>query len=382
MDEGFKVGGAAFEEMLDSLDVDQQIKVLKKEYEKTKSKSKRDNIVKKLKYLAGLRNLDMKPSDAYILRNIPVVPPSVRQPVATGGNRITFPDVNYLYRDHMSLNNNMKTLVDVTPASQLITERKASYDAAKAVFGLGEAISGYARGKDLSGFITQISGKSGPKGGYFHSKMLSKKQDFSGRATIYAEPNLGFNEAAVPKEMLWTMYNYHIARDLVRNGFDAIAAKKEIENRGTAATASFNKLIKQIPIILNRAPTLMRTNVSAHYPVPIDGKTLGINPIHLPFYSGDYDGDALSAHLPMTPEAIVEAREKLLPEAHIYDYRRGLGHSMIAPGHEAIVGSMHLTEPGKDMKPVTFETELDALKALQAGEIEENTPLIIKEHKD
>jgi len=380
MTDEVKVGGLAFESMLGDIDVEKQIKDLQKEYQSTKSKSKKDGIVKRLKYLAGLRKLGIKPEHAFILRHMPVVPPIVRPPVQTGGNRIEFADVNYLYRDHMSVNNNLKELGHTLEPHALVPERKALYDGAKAIFGLGDAISGYARGKDLNGFIAQIAGKYGPKGGYFQSKLLSRKQDFSGRATIRAEANLGFNEVAVPKDMLWTLYEYHIMRDLVQQGFDLIRAKKEIESRGPAAVNSFNKLIKQIPVILNRAPTLMRTNVTAHYPVPVEGKTLGINPLHLALYSGDFDGDALSIHTPMTPEAINEAREKLLPEAHAYDYRKGIGISMMAPGHEAIVGSSYLTEPDSEQKPVTFKTELDALKALKNGHIKENTPLIIEEH--
>jgi DNA-directed RNA polymerase subunit beta' len=381
MADEIKVGGEAFEEMLSNLEVEKQIKGLKAELTKTKSKSKRDTIVKKLKYLAGLQRLDLSPDHAYILRNIPVVPPVVRPALPMGGNRIEFADVNTLYKDHMEVNNNMRDISKTLLPAQIVAERKALYDGAKAIFGLGDALSGYARGKDLQGFITQISGKRGPKSGYFHSKLLSKKQDFSGRATIYAEPNLGFNEVALPKDMIWTLYDYHITRDLVRNGYDLLDAKREIERKGPAAMASFNKLIKQIPVIMNRAPTLMRTNITAHYPVPVDGKTVGINPLHLPLYAGDFDGDALTVHLPMTPEAVEEAKKKLLPEAHIYDYRKGLGHSIVAPGHEAIVGSMHLTDPDMGQKTFTFNTELEALKALQDGTIKENTPILIKEHK-
>jgi len=232
---------------------------------------------------------------------------------------------------------------------------------------------------EVKGYVRQISGTSGPKGGLFHSKILSKKLDFSGRGTIYAEPNLGFNEAAIPVDMIWTTYYFHILRDLVKQGFDFVSAKKAIEARNPSAQASFNKLIKQIPVLLNRAPTLMRTNITAHYPVPIKGKTIGINPLHLPFYAGDFDGDALSIQVPMTPEAIEEAKQKLLPDKHIFDYRKGVGNSMVYPGHEAILGSMHLTDPDMKQETVHFKTEAEALTALKAGIIKENTPITIGE---
>lgn len=378
--ETLAVGGHALEQMLGSVDPNSQIDALKREIKTTKSPSKRDAIIKKIKYLAGLQKMDLKPDHAYILRNVPVTPPLVRPSIAMGGNRIEFADVNTLYRDHMIINNSLKDIKDTLPNDQLVNERRDAYNGLKAVFGLGDAVSGSAKGKDLKGYIQQIAGDTGPKGGFFHNKLLKKKQDFSGRATIYAEPNLGFNEVAAPKDMLWTMYQFHIIRDLVRNGYDWIAAKKAVEKRDVAATNSFNKVIKQIPVILNRAPTLMRTNITAHFPVPIEGKTLGINPLHLPMYAGDFDGDALTLHVPMTPEAVEEAKEKLLPQQHIFDYRKGQGASMVAPGHEAVIGSMAITEPDTTQETREFATEEAALEALKKGEIQENTPIKILAH--
>lgn len=372
-------GGDAIKAMLSDVEVDSQLKSLKKEVVNTKSPSKRDTMVKKVKFLDGLKKLGAKPEEAFILHNMPVVPPIVRPSIPMGGNRIEYADVNNLYKDHMLVNKTLGEVINTTPDDRLTEGRRDLYRGAKAVFGVGEAIGGNSRGKQLKGFIKQISGDTGPKGGFFHSKLLSKKQDFSGRATIYAESNLGFNEIAVPKDMLWTMYHFHIIRDLVKNGYNYVDAKKAAENKTQAAVASFNKLVKQIPIIANRAPTLMRTNVTAHYPVPIEGRAVGINPLHLPMYAGDFDGDALTFHVPITPEAIEEAKAKLLPQVHIYDYRKGMGASMSAPGHESILGSMHITEPDTSQKHVNFKTEEDALAALKRGEIKENTPITIGE---
>jgi DNA-directed RNA polymerase subunit beta' len=371
-------GGPAFEMLLGKVDINKQFEGIKQEIKTTKSPSKKDDLVKKLKYLEGLRKSELKPQQAYILRNIPVAPPLTRPTMVEGNNNITYADVNMLYRDHMLVNEPLKYNKDIYPNNQLMDARRDLYAGAKAVFGLGDAISGASRGKSLKGYIKQISGTSGPKGGLFHSKLLSKKQDFSGRGTIYAEPNLGFNEAAIPEDMLWTTFQFHLLRDLTKQGFDYVSAKNAVESRNPAAQASLSKLIKQVPIILNRAPTLMRTNVTAHFAVPIKGKTIGLNPLHLPLYAGDYDGDALTIQVPMTPEAVEEAKKKLLPEHHIHDYRRGLGNSMVAPGHEAIIGSVYMTEPDEAQKTVEFDTELDALKALKEGRIKENTPIRIK----
>lgn len=379
--EDLVTSGEAFEQMLGDVDIDQQLKHLKKEILTVKSASKRDTMVRQIKYLAGLKNTGESPVDSFVLHSIPVIPPIARPPITQANNRIEFPDVNKLYQNHILVINGLsqeKETFDNDP-TMLINSRKAVYDGAKSLFGLGSALKGTSRGEKLKGFLQQIAGESGPKGGYFQSKLLKKKQDFSGRATIYAEPNLGFNEMAVPVDMLWTMYKFHIIRDMTRNGYMFPEAKKAVEARTPAAQASFNKLIKQIPIIANRAPTLMQSNITAHLPVPVEGKTLGVNPLHLPLYAGDFDGDAMTIHTPITPEAIEEAKKKLLPEQHAFDYRQGLGASLVAPGHEAVIGSMNLTDPDMAQEVQEFDSEADVLKALKEGRVTENTPIRLRQ---
>lgn len=373
-----KTGGPALRDMLASVNIQTQLSELKKQVHDVKSISKRDDLVKQIKYLSSLDKAGTRPDQAYILHNIPVIPPIARPIMPKAGNRIEYADVNHLYKDHMLANMKFEGVINELDHSGLINERSALYDGAKAIMGVGDAITGASRGNKIKGFLKQIGGETGPKTGLFQSKILSKKQDFSGRATIYAEPNLGFNEMAVPEDMIWSMYAFHIIRDLVKNGYTYVEAKKAVEDKSTAAKSSFSKLIKQIPIIANRAPTLMQSNVTAHFPVPIKGKTLGINPIHLPMYAGDFDGDALTVHVPMTPEAVEEAKNKLLPEHHIYDFRKGLGASLIAPGHEAIIGSVYLTEPDTSKKTVEFNSEKDVLEAYKRGEIDVNTPIKLR----
>jgi DNA-directed RNA polymerase subunit beta' len=370
-------GGHAFKAMLGEVDIDKSLSDLRKAIPHTKSPTKRDALVRKLKYLTGLQKNEQNPVEAYTLAYMPVVPPTSRPPVPQGGNQIKYADSNILYRDHMLVNTPMKDNLVHQPNSMMGESRKALYEGAKAVVGTGEAITGSSRGENLKGFLKQIGGENGPKTGLFQSKILSKKQDFSGRATIYAEPNLGFNEAAVPVDMLWTMYSFHIIRDLVRSGYDYVSAKKAVEARNPAATNSFNRMIKEIPVLLNRAPTLMQSNITAHFPVPVKGRTIGINPLHLPLYAGDIDGDALSCFVPLTPESVLEAKNKLLPKHHTPDFRRGIGSSMLAPGHEAILGSTFITEPDVAQATVHFATEVDAISALKAGTISENTPIAI-----
>jgi DNA-directed RNA polymerase subunit beta' len=376
--EDLVTGGPAIHDMLSAINVQSQLDTLKRDVLTVKSVSKKDAMIRKIKYLHSLTKMDKSPQDAYILNYMPVIPPTNRRTLFKAGNRAEHADVTTLYKDHMLVNKGLDEIKDDVQNSELKDQRADLYNGAKAVMGIGDAITGSSRGKTLKGFLKQIAGETGPKTGFFQAKILSKKQDFSGRATIYAEPNLGFNEIACPEDMIWSMYEFHIIRDLVKNGYTYPDAKKAVESRNASAQSTFNKLIKQIPIIANRAPTLMQSNITAHFPVPIKGKTLGINPIHLPMYAGDFDGDALTVHVPVTPEAIDEARKKLLPEHHIYDFRKGIGHSLIAPGHEAILGSHYLTDPDMSQNVREFSSEKEVLDALERGEITKNTPIKLK----
>lgn len=376
------VGGEAFKEMLKGINVNEHLENAKQIALSTKSAATRDKAVKKMKYLAGLKKMDLTADKAYVLHNIPVLPPVYRPMMIQPGNRAEYADIDHLYRDLMIHAEAAKIPLAYASSETQVTNRKALYDGVKAVFGYGDAISGSSRGKELKGLATQIAGDGSPKYGFFQNKVLYKKQDFSGRGVIAADPTLQFNEVSMPKDQLWTVYKFHIIRDLVKKGYGYIDAETAYNNRTKGAEDSFRKLVQEVPVILNRPPTLMKSNLTAMYPVPKEGsKTIGMNILHLPLFAGDFDGDALMVHTPMTAEAIHEAKTKMLPQHQMFDYRKGPGESMVAPGHEAIIGSVHMTEPDMTQKPVHFKTEEDALKALHDGTIKENTPITIGNQK-
>lgn len=369
-------GGSAFQAMLSDVKVNEALAHSVQSIKTATSDTKRNDEIKKAKFLRGLRDTGFdKASDAYILRNIPVLPPVMRPSIPDNG-KITHADVSQLYRDHMLVNQAAREgmLLDILPHSENIKTRRNLYDGAAAVVGLGDPISPK---ESLKGLLKQIAGEGGPKTGYFHDRILSKKQDFSGRATIYAAPDVAFNEAKVPADQLWTMYKYHILRTLTKRGYNVLQARKAVETRNPAAQAAFNEVIEKVPMLINRAPTLMRTNIMAVKPIPTTGKTLGLNPLHLPGFAADYDGDAMTLHVPMSDEAVAEANEKMLPMHHLNDARRGYGVPMFAPGHEAILGSVHLTEPDNSLPVVDFKTEAEAIAAMKSGKIRSNQPIRI-----
>ncbi|HET8689084.1 MAG TPA: hypothetical protein VFM18_20935, partial [Methanosarcina sp.] len=360
--EELATGGEAFRQLLGDINSTTHLQGYLNEYKETKSTTKKNKLVKKIKYLKGLSDIGVKdPSTAYTLKNIPILPPIMRPVLDKGGNRFDYSDINKLYKEMIIANEGVDKIKDFSLNKDMSKQRAELYGSVKAVVGMGEAVGPQSRKQGLKGVMVQLTGEEGPKGGMFHSKVLKKNQDMSGRATIYAAPDVGFNEAKFPKEMMWTMFKMHIIRELVRNGMTLPEAKQAYDKRTLAAQNMFSRLTKEIPIMLNRPPTLMKTNIMAMYGVPVEGKTIGLNILHLPGFAADFDGDALTTYLPMTQEAIQEAREKLLPSKHLSDARQGFGYSMFAPGHEAILGSVHLTKPDMEKKVIKFKTEQDAL---------------------
>lgn len=369
-------GGHALKHMLSQIDPEKHLEARIAEYKSSRSMTKKNQLIKPIKYLKGLVDMGIKdPSTVYTMNHIPILPPTMRPVMDKGGNKIEYGDLNMLYKEMILSDQALDKLKDDLPDEDLHKVRSNMYHSVSAVMGMADALG--PRSKNLKGIMTQLTGEEGPKGGMFHSKLLSRKQDMSGRGTIYAAPDVGFNEAKFPKEMLWTMFKMHMMREMIKNGMTLPEAKKAYDNKSLAAESVFQRLCKEVPIILNRPPTLMKTNVMAMYPIPVEGKTIGMNILHLPGFGADFDGDALTVHLPVTHEAIQEAKEKLLPSRHLSDARKGFGSPMFAPGHESILGSVHLTKPDASIPAVHFKTEEEALEALRSGKISDNTPVKI-----
>ena len=283
------VAGHAFKQMLSDIDTDTEVKNLMENIHTVKSISKRDDLIKKVKYLHGINKQGYTdPSKAVMLHNIPVIPPVMR-PISISGGMTSSADVNQLYEDFYLVHKNVKGLAEmVSPDFEDLQKARAdTYGSVKAIMSGGDPVNYKNKKKGVKGLLAQIAGNKGPKDGFFQDKILSKKQDVSGRGTIYAAPDVGFNEAKLPRDQLWKMYEMHIKRDLAQKGYDVAAAKTAYEDRNPAATASFNKQVATVPVILNRAPTLMKTNILALKPIPTSGKTIGLNILHLPGYAAD-----------------------------------------------------------------------------------------------
>ena len=388
-----EVGGNAFKAMLSSINAGEEVQLLKDKVHKVKSVSKKDAMIKRMKYLKGMSDQGYDdPSQAVLLNNIPVIPPVMR-PITAGDRMVTVADVNNLYRDLylVAKGRDENSMEGVAGLKDLVSPdyvplqkaREDMYGAAKAIMAAGDPVNYANKQAGLKGLLKQIGGEGGPKTGFFQDKLLKKKQDISGRGTIYAAPDVGFNEAKIPRDMLYKMWEPHIKRDLAGKGYNPADAKSAHESLfeerpHPAALASFERVRADTPVIINRAPTLMKTNILAMKAIPTDEKTIGLNVLHLPGFAADYDGDAMSVFSPVSREAIEEAKNKLLPEQHLNDARFGYGKAMYKPGHEAILGSVHMTEMDTSKKTVEFKSEEEALSALKSGEITMDTPIKIR----
>ena len=366
-------GGAAIKQILKKIDVAEQIKVLELQAKKAKH-SKLDEINKRLKYLRALKELKLAPDKAYIREVVPVAPPQYRPVYTLPNGSMASSDINVYYQNLGVLNTMAKL-----PVMKLLPEidkheiRKDTYDHLKALSGLTDM---NIRGKPREGFISAIKGGQGgqPKEGLFISKLLSKKQDFTGRGTIIPDPDLGLDEVGIPEEMAWKLFEPLLVAELKTLGKNPNQAKEEIKNKTAIAKKALELTLEKRHVLLNRAPSLHKFNILAFKPKITAGRAIKIPPLVVAGFNADFDGDAMTVHVPMSPGANQEA-EKLRPSRNLY--QPGTGNLMVMPAQEAQVGLFYLsqTQAGRDQigkilgpkyKPTAAMTKASTRAALSA----------------
>lgn len=368
-------GAEAVKKELNALDTKGKLKDL---YEQSKraNGSKLDGIIKQIKYLEALKNLNLKPGDAYVMSKIPVVPPVTRPVIPSQRGDLLINDVNYLYRDVMLANEAMKMSKDL-PKMYQESAREHLQDSVSALFGLRDSVSPQNQARGVKGFMTIVSGKGSPKYGYFQNKLVKRQLDLSGRGTAAPDINLGMDELGMPEDMMWKTYEPFIVGRLVRRGYMATQAKQMWKDRHPAAREELLKESKARPVYWNRAPTLHKHNIIAAYAKPIPGKTIRV-PATWP-ESGmnlDYDGDAIQVHVPATHAAVEDAKKMVLSNLLFGDKNRG--DLLVKPAHEAVIGVYKATMGSKTDKPTRkFKNREDALAAYRRNEIGIDDPVEI-----
>lgn len=369
-------GGAYFKKELAKIDVPARIAKLREEMKKASGATLND-MVKQVKALQALQSQGLAPQDAYVISHTPVVPPMFRPiiPMPNDPKQLMVADANKLYAHLIDANTVLKSTV---LESDRPKHREHLYNAVGALFGTHEVADDELRGQKVKGFLTAISGQGSPKGGFFQRKIMRRTQDVSGRGTAVPDVNLNMDQVGLPEDMLWQMYDRFLIARLIRNGYPALLARDMVTKRHPAARDALMQECKERPVYINRAPTLHRYSIVSAFPMPVQGKTIRVNPFIEQGMNLDYDGDALQVHAPVTAGGVTDSHKMLLSNQLMSDQTRD---KLIAyPQHEAILGVIFASqaEASKSKKEHTFDTHQDLLTAWRKGDVGLNDNVKIK----
>jgi DNA-directed RNA polymerase beta subunit len=370
-----KTGGKALYAALKKIDVDDEIRK-NKALAAGSRKVARDKAIKKLRVLYGIKKTGISP-EKWIVSKVPVIPPVHRpiSPAVSGPDVIA--DANYLYKNLVMSNNDIKdvkTLGLGEDDPDLQAAKEHHYGSLKKLYGLSEPE--LAKGdKPVKGFISQIVGTA-PKYGMFQNKLLKKRQDLTGRAVITPDPNLGLDEAGMPEDMAWKLFGPFVMKNLVALGYRPLDAEKMIEDRDPKAKQVLLREMKARPVLVNRNPSLHKFNIMALYPKLTQDKVLTLPPLIEGGFNADHDGDQMNVHVPISDDAVAEAKQKLLPSKNLFSSRRKKAHWV--PEQETVIGLYRATTP-KQTKPVmTFNSVAEAKKAYHSGKISINDMIEVR----
>lgn len=356
--------GKALETMLSGIDVQKELNSLKESAKHLKGQGL-DKANKKMRFLRALNQNDLKPADAYMIHNVPILPPQFRPMYPMPNGSLNTAPINFLYRDMIMVNKQLKDLsfLDDSSKSDL---RKDLYQSVKAIQGLGDPL--VQRGeKKIIGAIDLIKGDQ-PKTGYFQSVVFSKNQDLSGSSTITPSTDMSPDEILLPRDMAWNLYQPFAIKELVSMGYKPLDAKVMVEKKDPIAGMALEKVSKERPVWLNRAPTLHKFGIMAFQPRLYNGKSIGVHPTVCGGFNADFDGDTMGIYVPVSHKAVEEAKQFTPSKCleHAAD-----GSIMLKPSHDIMTGMFYMTRSGKDLsQKYSFGSVEDALKKYKTKEIE------------
>ncbi len=354
---GFRVGmGAeAVLELLREIDLDQESEDLKEELRNTTGQ-KRAKIIKRLEVIEAFRESGNKP-EWMILQVIPVIPPDLRPMVQLDGGRFATSDLNDLYRRIINRNNRLKRLLDIGGPDIIVrNEKRMLQEAVDALIDNGR------RGRPVTGpgnrALKSLSDMLKGKGGRFRQNLLGKRVDYSGRSVIVVGPELKIYQCGLPKEMAIELFKPFVMKELVSGGLahNIKNAKKMMERLNPEVWDVLEKVIKEHPVMLNRAPTLHRLGIQAFEPILVEGKAIKLHPLVCTAFNADFDGDQMAAHLPLSVEAQAECRFMLLSPNNLL--KPSDGGPVAVPSQDMVLGIYYLTM-GR-MVDHSDDAELDA----------------------
>ena len=336
-----KMGAEAILELLQNIDLQEEVKLLKEALDSTSSESNRKKFAKRMKLLESFISSGNKP-EWMILTVLPVLPPDLRPLVPLDGGRFATSDLNDLYRRVINRNNRLKRLLDLAAPEIIVRNEKRmlqeSVDALMDNGRRGRAITGSNK-RPLKSLADMIKGKQGR----FRQNLLGKRVDYSGRSVITCGPTLRLHQCGLPKKMALELFKPFIYGRLELRGMATTikAAKKMVEREDAVVWDVLDEVIREHPILLNRAPTLHRLGIQAFEPILIEGKAIRLHPLVCPAFNADFDGDQMAVHIPLTLEAQLEARCLMMSTNNILS--PASGDPIIMPAQDVVLGLYYMT---------------------------------------
>jgi len=372
------MGAEGIRDLLRSIDLAHDIETLRKDLETTGSETKIKKIAKRLKVLEGFQKSGIKP-DWMVMEVLPVLPPDLRPLVPLDGGRFATSDLNDLYRRVINRNNRLKRLLELKAPEIIVRNEKRMLQ--EAVDSLldngrrGKAMTG-ANKRPLKSLADMIKGK----GGRFRQNLLGKRVDYSGRSVIVVGPQLKLHQCGLPKKMALELFKPFIFHKLEMMGIATTikAAKREVEAETPVVWDILEEVIREHPIMLNRAPTLHRLGIQAFEPVLIEGKAIQLHPLVCAAFNADFDGDQMAVHVPLSLEAQMEARTLMLASNNILSPANG--DPIIVPSQDIVLGLYYATRerinaPGEGM---AFADLKEAQRAYESGNVQLHTSVTVR----
>ncbi len=372
------MGAEGIREMLRSLDLPHEIEKLRSELETTGSEAKIKKISKRLKVLEAFQSSGIKP-DWMILEVLPVLPPDLRPLVPLDGGRFATSDLNDLYRRVINRNNRLKRLLELKAPEIIVRNEKRmlqeSVDSLLDNGRRGKAMTG-ANKRPLKSLADMIKGK----GGRFRQNLLGKRVDYSGRSVITVGPQLKLHQCGLPKLMALELFKPFIFNKLELMGLATTIkqAKKMVEGQEPVVWDILEEVIREHPVMLNRAPTLHRLGIQAFEPVLIEGKAIQLHPLVCVAFNADFDGDQMAVHVPLSLEAQMEARTLMLASNNVLSPANG--EPIIVPSQDIVLGLYYATREGVNAKGegMAFADVGEVKRAYESGQVALHAKVIVR----
>ena len=366
------MGAEAILELLQNVDLEEEVKLAKQKLEEQKSEKSQDTpkLIKRIEAMEAFISSATKP-EWMILTEIPVIPPDLRPMVQLDGGRFATSDLNDLYRRIINRNNRLKRLMELhAPEIIVRNEKRMLQEAVDALID-----NGRRNGKPVTGpgnrALKSLSDLLKGKQGRFRQNLLGKRVDYSGRSVIVVGPELKIFQCGLPKEMAVELFKPFVMRELVRRGVsdNVKQAKKSVERLENEIWDVLDDVIKEHPVMLNRAPTLHRLGIQAFEPILVEGKAIKLHPLVCTAFNADFDGDQMAVHLPLSVEAQAECRFMLLSPNNLL--KPSDGGPVAVPSQDMVLGIYYLTQerPGAKGEGKFFKDLNEAILAYENGVI-------------